>query len=43
MADWKKRRVKGERRNGVFVLASVRLYQICLLANYREGKPPACI
>jgi len=35
--------VKGEGRNGAFVLASVWLYQICFLANYREGKPLACI
>src|SRR5262249_51319936 len=33
--------VKGEGRNGAFVLASVWLYQICFLANYREGKPLA--
>jgi hypothetical protein len=31
--------VKGEGRNGAFVLASVWLYQICFLTNYREGKP----
>jgi hypothetical protein len=35
--------VKGEVRNGAFVLASVWLYQICSLTNYREGKPLACI
>ena len=35
--------VKGEGRNGAFVLASVWLYQICYLTNYREGKPVACI
>jgi hypothetical protein len=35
--------VKGEGRNGAFVLASVWLYQICYLTNYREGKPLACI
>ena len=35
--------VKGEGRNGAFVLASVWLYQICFLTNYREGKPLACI
>jgi len=35
--------VKGEGRNGAFILASVWLYQICFLANYREGKPLACI
>lgn len=31
--------VKGEGRNGAFVLASVWLYQICFLTNYREGEP----
>ena len=35
--------VKGEGRNGAFVLTSVWLYQICYLTNYREGKPLACI
>jgi hypothetical protein len=35
--------VKGEGRNGAFVLASVWLYQLCYLTNYREGKPLACI
>jgi hypothetical protein len=35
--------VKGEGRNGAFVLASVWLYQICYLTNHREGKPLACI
>jgi len=35
--------VKGEGCNGAFILASVWLYQICFLANYREGKPLACI
>jgi hypothetical protein len=35
--------VKGEGRNGAFVLASVWLYQVCFLTNYREGKPLACI
>ena len=29
--------VKGERRNGAFVLASVWPYQICYLTNYRGG------
>ena len=36
-------RVKGLGRNGAFVLASVWLYQICFLADYREGKPLAHI
>ena len=31
--------VKGEGRNGAYVLASVWLYQICFLADYRAGKP----
>lgn len=35
--------VKGEGRNGAFVLASVWLYQICFLTNYRAGKPLAGI
>jgi hypothetical protein len=33
--------VKGEGRNGAFVLASVWLYQVCFLVDYREGKPLA--
>ena len=35
--------VTGEGRNGAYVLASVWLYQICFLANYRAGKPLAYI
>lgn len=35
--------VQGTGRNGAFVLASVWLYQICFLANYRAGKPLAFI
>jgi hypothetical protein len=35
--------VKGEGRNGAYVLASVWLYQICFLADYRVGKPLAHI
>jgi len=35
--------VKGNGRNGAFVLASVWVYQICFLADYREGKPLAHI
>jgi hypothetical protein len=42
-ADLKECKVKGEGRNGAFVLASVWLYQICFLADYREGKPIAHI
>jgi hypothetical protein len=42
-ADLKECKVKGEGRNGAFVLASVWLYQICFLEDYREGKPIAHI
>jgi hypothetical protein len=42
-ADLKECKAKGEGRNGAFVLASVWLYQICFLADYREGKPIARI
>lgn len=35
--------VKGAGRNGAYVLASVWLYQICFLANYRAGQPLAYI
>lgn len=35
--------VKGAGRNGAFVLASVWLYQMCFLADYRAGKPLAHI
>jgi len=35
--------VKGAGRNGAFVLASVWLYQVCFLADYRAGKPLAHI
>ena len=31
--------VKGHGRNGAFVLASVWVYQICFLTDYRAGKP----
>lgn len=33
--------VKGNGRNGAFVLASVWVYQVCFLADYRESKPLA--
>ena len=33
--------MKGLGRNDAFVLASVWLYQILLLANYRQGRPAA--
>jgi hypothetical protein len=42
-ADLKQCCVIGEGRNGAFVLVSVWLYQICFLADYREGKPLAHI
>ena len=35
--------VKGWARNGAFVLASVWLYQIIFLRNYRQGRPMAHI
>lgn len=35
--------VRGNGRNGAFVLASVWLYQVCFLADYRAGKPFAHI
>lgn len=42
-ADLQACQVKGEGRNGAFVLASVWLYQICFLTDYRAGKPLAHI
>ncbi len=42
-ADLKQCQVKGLGRNGAYVLASVWLYQICFLTDYREGKPLAQI
>jgi hypothetical protein len=33
--------VKGKAKSGVFILASVWLYQICFLKNYKENKPLA--
>ena len=38
-ADLKRCPAKGQGRNGAFVLASVWLYQICFLTEYREGRP----
>ncbi len=35
--------VTGTGRNGAFVLASVWLYQVCFLADYRAGQPLAHI
>jgi hypothetical protein len=37
-AGLKQCQVKGQGRNGAFVLASVWLYEVCFLVNYREGK-----
>lgn len=42
-AGLKECQVKGEGRNGAYVLASVWLYQVCFLADYRAGKPLAYI
>jgi hypothetical protein len=42
-SDLKACQVKGEGRNGAFVLASVWLYQSCYLDDYRSGKPLAYI
>lgn len=42
-ADLKECKVKGEGRNGTFVLASVWLYQVFFLEDYRAGKPIAHI
>jgi hypothetical protein len=42
-ADLKACPVKGWSRNGAFVLASVWLYQVIFLSNYREGRPTAHI
>lgn len=38
-ADLKQCPAKGQGRNGAFVLASVWIYQMCFLTEYREGKP----
>jgi hypothetical protein len=40
-SDLEQCRVKGQGRNGAFVLASVWLYQVCFLTDYRESKPLA--
>ena len=42
-AELKDCRVKGEGRNGAFVLANVWVYQVCFLTDFRAGKPIACI
>ncbi len=39
--DLKQCCVKGEAKNGAFVLASVWTYQVCWLSNYRKKKNPA--
>lgn len=35
--------VRGIGKNGAFILASVWIYQVCFLKNYRSGKPAAQI
>jgi hypothetical protein len=42
-AELKECKVKGQGRNGAFVLANVWVYQVCFLTDFREGKPVACI
>lgn len=42
-AELKECKVKGEGRNGAFVLANVWVYQVCFLTDFRAGKPIACI
>ena len=41
--DLKKCKVTGMNKNGAFVLATVWVYQICLMENYRKHKPLAVI
>jgi hypothetical protein len=41
--DLKECKVKGKGKNGAFVLASVWVYQICFMQNYRKHKPLAVI
>ncbi len=41
--DLKKCKVKGLDKNGAFVLATVWVYQICFMQNYRKHKPLAVI
>jgi hypothetical protein len=41
--DLKKCKVKGLNKNGAFVLATVWVYQICFMQNYRKQKPLAVI
>jgi hypothetical protein len=35
--------VKEHNQNGAFVLASVWVYQVCFLKNYKENKPLAMV
>lgn len=42
-SNLKKCQVKGNGRNGAFVLASIWLYQIIFLSNYRQQKSPVII
>jgi hypothetical protein len=41
--DLKKCKVKGLHKNGAFVLATVWVYQICFMQNYKNQKPLAVI
>lgn len=41
--DLKRCKVKGKGKNGAFVLATVWVYQICFMQNYRKQKPLAVI
>jgi len=41
--DLEECKVKGEAKNGAFVLASVWAYQIWWLNNYRKKKNPAAV
>ena len=42
-ADLRQCQVKGEGRNGAFILANVWLYQVCYLTEYRDSNRAACI
>jgi hypothetical protein len=41
--DLKQCKVKGKGKNGAFVLATIWVYQICFMQNYRKHKPLAVI
>jgi hypothetical protein len=41
--DLKKCCVKGKGKNGAFILASIWIYQVCWLKNFKAGKNPALI